>query len=237
MATETLYEDNHLLVVVKPPDMPVQGDISGALDLLSLLKDEIKARYNKPGNVFLGLVHRLDRPVGGVMVFARTSKAASRLSAQIREHEFGKTYLCVVMGCPALSTGRLTDYLLKDPETNTVKIVDQETPQAKEAVLDYEVLEKAGGLSLVKVKLLTGRSHQIRVQMSNIGTPLFGDVKYGYKGNRSDSLALWSYQLEIEHPVKKERMLFTAPSPHTYPWNLFLPGDGSCQGDGSSGRN
>ena len=221
MNIEILYEDNHLLVVVKPPDIPVQGDISGALDLLSLLKEQIKIRYNKPGKVFLGLVHRLDRPAGGVMVFARTSKAASRLSSQIRQRQFGKSYLCVAEGCPKAPSGRLTDFLLKNPQTNTVKVVDPDTPQAKEAILDYQVLEQAEGHCLVQVELLTGRSHQIRVQMAHNGTPLFGDMKYGYKGNSGDSLALWSYQLELEHPTTKERMLFTSSPPEFYPWNLF----------------
>lgn len=222
MSTKILYEDNHLLVVVKPPDIPVQEDISGALDLLSLLKEEIKVKYNKPGNVFLGLVHRLDRPVGGVMVFAKTSKAASRLSSQIREHTMDKTYLCVVKGCPEALKGRLTDYLLKNTQNNTVKVVSSDTPQAKEAILEYEVLQQIQGLSLVKILLITGRSHQIRVQMAQNGTPLFGDVKYGYKGDKSDvTLALWAYQLEIEHPIKKERMLFASSPPDFYPWNLF----------------
>ena len=184
MSIEILYEDNHLLVVVKPPDIPVQEDISGALDLLTLLKEEIKERYNKPGNVFLGLVHRLDRPAGGVMVFARTSKSASRLSSLIREHRMDKTYLCVVQGVPKDLKGRLTDHLLKNAQTNTVTVVTPGTPQAKEAILDYEVIDQAQGFCLVRISLLTGRSHQIRVQMAHNGTPLFGDTKYGYKGER-----------------------------------------------------
>lgn len=215
-----LYEDNHLLVVVKPPMVPVQEDISGAMDLLNMLKQDLKTRYNKPGNVYLGLVHRLDRPVGGVMVFAKTSKAAGRLSSQIREHDFEKVYLCVVKGCPDPLKGRLRDFLLKDQSNNTVRVVEPDTPKSKEAVLEYEVLEQNHGLSLVKVQLLTGRSHQIRVQMSHNGTPLFGDVKYGFSGS-GEKLALWSYQLEISHPVKKERMKFSSPPPEDYPWSLF----------------
>lgn len=222
MDIEILYEDNHLLVVVKPPNIPAQGDISGALDLLTLLKDDIKKRYNKPGNVFLGLVHRLDRPVGGAMVFAKTSKAASRLSEQIRRHEMEKIYLCIVQGCPENLRGRLDDYLIKDARTNVVSIVEPGTPQSKQAILDYEVIARTEGLSLVKVKLLTGRSHQIRVQMANNGTPLFGDAKYGYTGERGHQLALWSHALSIIHPTTKERMTFTSSPPDTYPWNLFL---------------
>lgn len=221
MSTEILYEDNHLLVVAKPPDIPVQADISGALDLLTILKEEMKVKYNKPGNVFLGLVHRLDRPAGGVMVFAKTSKAASRLSSQIREHQLEKTYLCVVKGSPQPAKGRLTDCLLKDPQTNIVQVVPPNTPKGKEAVLDYEVLGQSGEYNLVKVHLLTGRSHQIRVQMSHNGTPLFGDAKYGYKGKKDDRLALWSCSLAFMHPTKKERMQFTSSPPEEYPWNLF----------------
>ena len=125
MSIEILYEDNHLLIVVKPPNIPVQGDISGDVDFLTILKEDIKLRYNKPGNVFLGLVHRLDRPVGGVMVFAKTSKAASRLSEQIRNHQMEKIYLCVVQGCPESMKGRLTDTLLKDKDNNVVSVVEQ----------------------------------------------------------------------------------------------------------------
>lgn len=221
VSVKILYEDNHLLVVVKPPYVPVQEDISGARDLLNILKEDLKVRYNKPGNVYLGLVHRLDRPVGGVMVFAKTSKAASRLSWQIREHETEKIYLCVVKGCPDVLKGRLRDFLLKDKVNNKVKVVKPNTPNSKEALLEYEVLEHKQGLSLVKVRLLTGRSHQIRVQMAHNGTPLFGDVKYGFAGSGEENLALWSYQMEITHPIKKERMKFSSPPPDIHPWNLF----------------
>ncbi|HHY63412.1 MAG TPA: RluA family pseudouridine synthase [Clostridiaceae bacterium] len=221
MDIRILYEDNHLLVVVKPPNMPVQGDISGDMDLLTLLKADIKKRYNKPGNVFLGLVHRLDRPVGGVMVFARTSKAASRLSEQVRKHETEKIYLCVTQGCPKELKGRLSDHLLKDEKENVVKVVEPGTPGSKPAVLEYEVMAQRDGLSLVRVNLITGRSHQVRVQMSNNGTPLFGDTKYGYAGDRGHQLALWSHKLSIFHPTTKERMTFTSSPPDTYPWNLF----------------
>ncbi len=221
MEIKILYEDNHLLAVAKPPNIPVQGDISGDRDLLTILKDDLKVRYNKPGNVFLGLVHRLDRPVGGAMVFAKTSKAASRLSEQIRSHEMGKTYLCVVQGCPKDFKGRLEDYLLKDAKTNVVCIVKPGTPGAKQAILDYEVISRTEDLSLVRINLHTGRSHQIRVQMAYNGTPLFGDTKYGYNGNRAHRLALWSYELSIFHPTTKERMTFASSPPDEYPWNIF----------------
>mgnify|MGYP000995265574 CR=1 FL=1 len=221
MDYKLLYEDNHLLVVVKPSNIPVQEDRSGDLDLLSILKNDIKVRFNKPGNVFLGLVHRLDRPVGGVMVFAKTSKAASRLSAQIREHRMEKSYFCVVHGCPEKLSGKLTDFLLKNTKTNTVKVVTPNTAGAKEAILKYEVLEHVEGLSLIKIDLLTGRSHQIRVQMAHNGTPLYGDSKYGNKEKSRGNLALWSYELSIEHPTTKERMIFSSSPPDIFPWNKF----------------
>jgi 23S rRNA pseudouridine1911/1915/1917 synthase len=222
MNIEVLYEDNHLLVAVKPPQVPVQAGGGRDPDFLGLLKAYIKEKYNKPGNVFLGLVHRLDRNAGGVMVFARTSKAASRLSAQIREHKTQKNYYAVVHGCPEKDAGRLVHHLLKDSDTNTVRVVEPGTPGAKEAVLDYEVVERGMELSLVRVSLVTGRAHQIRVQMAHTGTPLFGDVKYRGLGEKNENnLALWSYQVGIEHPIAKEPMTFNAPPPDTYPWNLF----------------
>ncbi len=161
--------------------MPTQEDESKDPDLLSVLKDGIKIRFGKPGNVFLGLVHRLDRPVGGVMVFAKTSKAASRLSDAVRTRSFNKTYTAVVRGKLQGSRGRLTDCLLKKNEkTNTVTVVDKAHPGAKEAVLDYEVLAESDGLSLVRIHLHTGRPHQIRVQLAHQGCPLYGDQKYGH---------------------------------------------------------
>ncbi|NLW02487.1 MAG: RluA family pseudouridine synthase [Clostridiaceae bacterium] len=222
MEIKMLYEDNHLLVAVKPPGVPVQADSSGAGDLLNYLKDYIKKKYNKPGNVYLGLVHRLDRNAGGVMVFARTSKAASRLSDQVRRRLAEKTYLAVVHGCPDNKQGHLVHYLIKDRKNNRVSVVDADTPGSREAVLDYEVLESREGLSLVKVELETGRSHQVRVQMAELGTPLYGDVKYRGLGERNrNDLALWSWRMEVEHPVKKEKMVFTAPPPGSHPWSLF----------------
>ncbi|MDI9513973.1 MAG: RluA family pseudouridine synthase [Bacillota bacterium] len=222
MEINILYEDNHLLVAVKPPEVPVQADSSGADDFLGMLKAYIKGKYNKPGNVYLGLVHRLDRNAGGVMVFAKTSKAASRLSDQIRRRVTAKTYLAVVHGCPENRQEHLVNYLLKDRARNRVSVVEPGTPGAREAVLNYTVLESREGLSLIRVELETGRPHQIRVQMAELGTPLYGDVKYRGFGERNmNDLALWSWRMEVEHPVKKERVAFTAPPPDTYPWNLF----------------
>jgi len=164
-----IFEDNHLLVVEKPVNMPTQRDNSGDLDLLAYLKQDLKVRYAKPGNVYLGLVHRLDRPVGGVMVFAKTSKAASRLSSQIREGKLGKHYLAVVHGLLKAKNGRLHHYLLKDSRRNLVTAVPEGTPDAKEAWLDYWVIGEREGMSLLQITLGTGRSHQIRVQFAAIG--------------------------------------------------------------------
>ncbi|HEX2944504.1 MAG TPA: RNA pseudouridine synthase [Clostridia bacterium] len=219
---EILYEDNHVLVVVKPQNMLTQGDQTGDENLLDILKEDLKVRYNKPGNVWLGLVHRLDRPVGGAMVFAKTSKAASRLSDQIRRREFGKTYLAVVYGDPEPISGTLVHYLDKDEKTNTVHIV-KSSDEGKKAVLDYVVKDSREGFSLVAVKLHTGRPHQIRVQLSAIGHPLYGDQKYGASLNKPGmQLALWSAEVGFEHPTLKQYLSFDSQPPHTYPWNLFM---------------
>jgi 23S rRNA pseudouridine1911/1915/1917 synthase len=220
---DILYEDNHLLVVLKPVNVSVQGDASGDMDLLSLVKADLKERYHKPGRVFVGLVHRLDRPVGGVMVFAKTSKAAARLGEQIRVHELKKTYYAVVRGRPLEAAGQLVDYLCKNPQTNTVRIVAATAPDAKKAVLDYEVVAEREELSLVQINLQTGRSHQIRVQMAALGHPLYGDQKYGSKINRpGEQIALWATRLAFKHPTKADQLEFVSNPPAQYPWNLFL---------------
>ena len=221
-AIPVLYEDNHLLVVVKPVNMPTQQDATNDEDLLNALKADLKRRYNKPGNVFLGLVHRLDRPVGGVMVFAKTSKAASRLSEAVRSRAFEKTYLAVAHGTPKRSDGRLVHYLVKDPRENFVSVAERSAPGAKEAVLDYEVLGEHHGLCLVRVRLLTGRPHQIRVQLAAVGCPLYGDQKYGGRHARPGrQIALWSSHIAFPHPVTRQPVGFTAAPPDEYPWNLF----------------
>lgn len=222
MKPKIFFEDNHLLVVEKPQNMPVQGDTSGDSDLLSLLKQYIKQKYNKPGNVFLGLVHRLDRPVGGVMVFARTSKAASRLAVAFQRRRVEKTYLCVVEGIMT-QHGTLKNFLRKDRATNTVTVVSPTAPDAKEARLRYETLEAQNGMSLVRVHLETGRSHQIRVQFADAGHPIVNDAKYGTKPNVHGkfTIALWASRLSFEHPTTHERLTFTAELPHEEPWNFF----------------
>ncbi|MDR0270707.1 RluA family pseudouridine synthase [Paenibacillus sp.] len=217
-----LFEDNHLLGIVKPVNIPTQADISGDPDLLTLLKDDIKTRYNKPGNVYLGLVHRLDRPVGGAMIFAKTSKAASRLSEAVRSRSFHKVYAAVVHGQLPSPRGTLKDMLLKDPKTNTVSVVSRGTPGAKEAVLDYEVLGSNGSFSLVRIILHTGRSHQIRVQMNQAGCPLYGDQKYGSRVNKpGQQIALWSVMVGFPHPVTKEDVVLSSLPPAEHPWSLW----------------
>lgn len=219
---DIVYEDNHLLVVIKPHNIAVQEDESKDDDLLNLLKNYIKVRDNKPGNVFLGLVHRLDRPTGGVMVFAKTSKCASRLTEQLKNKEMKKNYLCVVLGKPNQDKARLTCYLVKDERNNVVNIATRSDYGAKEAILDYEVLDTKSNMSLIKVNLLTGRSHQIRVQMSKQNnTIIFGDFKYGDKAH-GGNLALWAYQLQFNHPISKKQMIFKVlPEMEKAPWKLF----------------
>ena len=215
---EILYEDNHLIVALKPQNIPSQGDSSGDEDMLSMLKKYIKVKYDKPGEVFLGLAHRLDRPTGGIMVFARTSKAAKRLQEQMKNGGFTKKYLAVLDGIPKEKSGRLTDMLLKDSSTNTVKVAKSDIPGAKKAVLDFKVLEENSGMALTEVALLPGRSHQIRVQFSSRGTALVGDAKYGRGGC---DLSLFACSLSFIHPTTKEKLTFTALPPKKYPWTNF----------------
>lgn len=222
MIIPILYEDNHLLVVEKPVNIPVQEDASGDADLLSLLKNDLKVRYQKPGNVYLGLVHRLDRPVGGVMVFAKTSKAASRLAESLRKNKVERKYMAVVRGTPHKKAALLEHYLFKNNRKNIVQTVPRDHQNAKRAVLEYKTLAHRDKLSLLSVKLHTGRSHQIRVQLSASGYPLYGDQKYGPQVNRpGQQIALWAYSLEFEHPVKKELMQVTSFPPSKYPWNVW----------------
>ncbi|AOV06812.1 RluA family pseudouridine synthase [Sporosarcina ureilytica] len=222
MKINILYEDNHLLVVEKPVNIPVQEDASKDKDLLTILKEDIKVRYNKPGNVYLALVHRLDRPVGGVMVFAKTSKAASRLSDVIRRNHLERRYLAVVRGTPKQEKAKLEHFLYKDTSRNIVRSVPENYKGAKKAILEYELLGSREGLSLLAVKLHTGRSHQIRVQLSTIGHPLFGDQKYGQQQNqKGQQIALWANLLEFPHPTTKELVSVQSPPPSEYPWNLW----------------
>ena len=204
-----IFEDNQIIVVEKQPNIPSQADKTEDIDMLTIVKQYIKEKYNKPGNVYLGLVHRLDRPVGGVMIFAKTSKSAARLSDQVREKIFKKKYLAVVDGKFDNNKGTLEDYLYKDERNNISKVVSKEKKNAKLAKLDYEVLayNEVKNLSLVKINLHTGRHHQIRVQLSHAGHSIFGDQKYGTRG-QGKQIALWAYELTIIHPITKKEMVF-----------------------------
>lgn len=222
MKIPILFEDNHLLLVEKPINVPVQEDSSGDSDLLTILKKDLKTRYQKPGNVYLGLVHRLDRPVGGAMVFAKTSKAASRLSDMIRRHVIERHYFAVVHGIPSKKKGQLVHYLHKDNRSNKVFSVDSSHPNAKKAILDYRVVDSKKGLSLLSVNLHTGRPHQIRIQLSTMGNPIFGDQKYGEHLNKpGQKLALWAHSLSLEHPVQKVPLGVYSTPPNHYPWDLW----------------
>lgn len=217
-----VYEDNHIIVVVKPHNISVQEDESKDIDMLTIIKNFIKERDDKQGNVFLGLVHRLDRPTGGVMVFAKTSKAASRLSSQLKDKKLRKHYLCVVNGRPQIVQDRLVTYLKKDEKTNTVSIAPKLEDGSKEAILEYEVIETRNKLSLIDVNLITGRSHQIRVQMAKqLNLPIYGDFKYGDK-DHAGNLALWAYELTFIHPTTKENMKFRVEPDYKNPaFKLF----------------
>lgn len=221
MKIPILFEDNHLLIIEKPVNMPVQEDSSGDLDVLTALKNDLKIRYQKPGNVYLGLVHRLDRPVGGVMVFAKTSKAASRLSDTLRKKQITRQYTAILRGKLHQQTGTLTHYLLKDRKKNEVKVVSSKHPEGKKAILHFEKQYVQEQLTKVHVYLETGRSHQIRVQFSEFGFPLYGDQKYGSHLNRKgQQIALWATELSFPHPITKEIVSFTSLPPAQYPWQL-----------------
>ena len=217
LMVKILYEDNHLLVVLKPINIPVCGDSSGDLDLLTYLKGYIKEKYNKPGNVYLGLVHRLDRPVGGIMVFAKTSKCASRLSEQVRTGRLNKRYYAVICG-NLIGSGVFNDKLLKDNRTNMVTV----DSRGKDSSLEYSVVSCKNGYSLVDINLITGRSHQIRVQFSSRGYPLYGDQKYNRNASSGEQIALFSYYLSFFHPISGELLEFKEDIPDRKPFNLFI---------------
>ncbi len=217
---DILFEDNHIIVVVKPQNVPTQEDSSKDLDMLTQVKEYIKEKYEKPGNVYVGLVHRLDRPTGGVMVFAKTSKAASRLTEQIKNNEMKKQYLTIVNGVPKENHKTCIDYLKKNEKTNTVTVEPELVHGAKYSELSYDLLENNDKYSLLKVDLVTGRSHQIRVQLKSRFLPIVGDQKYGKQ--EKCNLALWAYELKFYHPTTKALMSFRAYPPiDKKPWTMF----------------
>ena len=219
---KVIYEDNHIIVVEKPVNIPSQADKTGDIDLLTIVKQYIKEKYQKPGNVYIGLVHRLDRPVGGVMVFAKTSKAAARLSNQVREKKFEKTYLTIVNGKMEQNAATLEDYLYKDERNNKSKVVPEGTKNSKLAVLDYEVLKYNSelNLSVLKIHLHTGRHHQIRVQLSSRDHSIYGDQKYGGRGH-GKQITLWAYELKFYHPITNEKLVFRSVPEMIGSWKIL----------------
>ena len=217
-----LYEDNHVIVVLKPQNVPSCEDETKDKDLLTVIKEHIKEKENKQGNVYVGLVHRLDRPTGGVMVYAKSSKAAARLSEQMQNGDFEKKYAAVLAGELKTKRATLTNYLKKNPINNMVYVCPPVTEGAKFAELEYDVLEEKSGLMLALIKLHTGRSHQIRVQMANVGAPVYGDMRYGGEKAKKGKLALWAVSLSFTHPVSKERLCFKIQPPaDLIPWKYF----------------
>ena len=219
-----LHEDNHVIVVLKPQNVACCPDESGDDSLFDCVKRYLKQAYNKPGNVFLGLVHRLDRPTGGVMVFAKTSKAAARLSEQMKNGGFEKKYYAVLCGVPSRKKATLENYLRKSTVNNTVYVCTQTEEGAKFAALDYEIKGEKGALAFAEIKLHTGRTHQIRVQMAAINCPLYGDMRYGGEKAVKGKLALWAYSLRFSHPTTGEKMRFEIEPPYEEGvWKNFAP--------------
>jgi 23S rRNA pseudouridine1911/1915/1917 synthase len=216
---EVIFEDNHILVAVKPQNIPTISEAKEK-DMVTLCKEHLK-ETGKSGDVYLGLLHRLDGHTGGVMVFAKTAKAATKLSQAIKEGDVEKYYLAVLVGSPKEKHGILTHYLLKDPKEHAVKIVPIATEGAKKSMLEYWILGEYGKLSFAKIKLYTDRPHQIRVQMGSIGAPVLGDVKYGGPQMPKTNLALWSCEIKLTHPVTNTKMSFRCYPPEGKPWDHF----------------
>lgn len=218
-----LYEDNHIIVVNKQSGEIVQGDKTGDTPLSDIVKTYLKEKYNKPGNVFLGVVHRLDRPVSGVVLFAKTSKALPRLNKLFAEHEkVRKTYWAIVGNKPPQESGTLTHWLTRNEKTNTAKAYDREVPNSKKAILDYRLIAASQRYFLLEIQLHTGRHHQIRCQLAKMGCPIKGDLKYGApRSNPDGSICLHARHLELEHPVTHEILSITAPVPQNALWQAF----------------
>lgn len=219
---QVLHEDNHLIAVYKPAGMLVQGDETGDTPLVDFVKQYIKIRYDKPGDVFLGVIHRLDRPVSGVVVFARTSKALSRMNALFRERKITKRYWAITNERPDPFAGKLTHWIEKDETRNVAKASNKSNSKGKKATLDYHLNASIDSNHLIAVQPHTGRPHQIRVQLAKIGTPIRGDLKYGSTRQNDDGrIHLHAYSLSFEHPVKREPVTITAAFPSDPVWQIF----------------
>jgi len=219
-----LFEDNHLLIYNKQPGDIVQGDKTGDEPLSEQLKGYIKEKYHKPGEVFLGVVHRIDRPVSGTVVFARTSKALSRLNRMLKEGTMQKTYWAVVQQCPPTPSGKLVHYVTRNEKQNKTYVFNEEVPSGKRAELSYTLIAHSDRYYLLEVQLATGRHHQIRAQLAHIGCPIKGDLKYGYpRSNPDGSIHLHARRISFLHPVKNTPVTVEAPPPDEKVWNLFHP--------------
>ena len=216
---KVLFEDNHCLVIEKPVNVPMQADDSEDMDVIRLAKEYLKNKYNKPGNVYCGLVHRLDRPVGGVVVLAKTSKAASRLSDSVRTNKMNKKYCAIVVG-QLPNEKVLKDYLIKDDKTNTSRVTSEK--YGKYSELSYKVLDRKDNLSFIQIDLKTGRSHQIRVQFASRNCPLYGDHRYNKDARVGQQIALWATVLSFPHPTTQEILSFESNLPNTEPWKKFI---------------
>jgi 23S rRNA pseudouridine1911/1915/1917 synthase len=220
---EVLFEDNHIIAVNKHPSDIVQGDKTGDTPLSDFVKQYIKEKYNKPGEVFVGTVHRIDRPVSGIVLFAKTSKALTRLNQMFQTKEIQKTYWAVVKNKPKNISGTLVHYLRKNEQKNMSKAFEKETPGALRSELEYELICSSDNYQLLEVKPHTGRHHQIRVQLSSMGCPIKGDLKYGFdRSNKDKSIHLHARKVEFIHPVKKEAIVIIAPPPNEILWNEFM---------------
>ncbi len=220
---EVLFEDNHLLIVNKKSGDIVQGDKTGDKPLSDVVKEYIKEKYNKPGEVFLGVVHRLDRPTSGIIIFARTTKALERLNKMLRERTISKTYWAVVKNIPPKEKDSLIHFLKKNPKNNKSTVFSKETDASKKAILHYSILKKLDNYSLLEIDLETGRHHQIRAQLAYIGSPIKGDLKYGAsRSNKDGSIHLHARKISFTHPVSKENISILAPIPNEVIWNVCL---------------
>jgi len=219
---QVVYEDNHIIIVYKQSGEIVQGDKTGDKPLSDTVKEWIKARYNKPGNVFLGVVHRLDRPVAGLVMFGKTSKATSRLNAMFREGQVHKTYWAIVSGTPKADEATLDNWLVRNEKENKSYAYDHEVPNSKHALLRYKVIARSDNYTLLAVDLLTGRHHQIRCQLAHAGMPIKGDLKYGARRSNPDgSISLLSHRMSFVHPVSKKTIDITSPVPNDNLWHAM----------------